>query len=1164
MATRSVKLKMALGSDSEKVQLRRAIWSTHRLFNEGVAYYMEKLMLMRQIPPDGGDDAESIRKAVAEARAAQTRNNDPTHPGSDEGISTALRALYGDAVPSFHGKSGNANQISRAILSPLCDPGSIGGQGTSTSGRRPKWQEMAPGPERDAAEAKWRAAREDKLSASPLALLKGLGVLPFFPPFSKTRPGWTKEGASDGPKRGYVSTFDRDMFQQAIERLMSWESWNKRVREERGKLEQQLAELHQKHLTPMPEWRVRLQKYETDRAEVLGETALAPMGRFRVNPRMTRAWDDVRRRWLEVPKGERAEPRLKRVLADEQTRLRGRMGDASDFFPWLAKPAQHSLWDEDAEEPAAVQLHVRLNEAELDFERAKETATYTLPDPLLHPLWARSGHTGDQNIHKYEITEDDGVLSASMTLLHEDPEGRVLEHEAKGIRLNPSGQWNRPQRGDDPPLRIVPFEEVPAGFHSGQSNDAKCTWLRCVDPGTGDVFFGKLGGARLQFERDDFRLGDTTDERCAARAERFARGALGRVYLNVTITLPDPPENASHKVLRRVRKGENSPKVAVNYLLPDEMKEDFFAAIADGGASMTEGFRVMSVDLGLRQFAACSVFEFTRKPSDRKLSVAIAHHPGCFMEHRRTFLVRLSGEEPDAAVLARREAVRSARFDLRAALRRLSRLLSLARLTDPSERRAEFDSLRSEDPWVESDRRARIDAWMPPALLDELLPLIDRTADPRWADAVVRVHRAWEESFGRAFARWRAEGRTRHRDPCQRGLGGLSMWHIGELQDTRKLLNAWSCHARNLRTMPDGRVLPELVRARRRDGHPTRGDGRQADIDARLLGHINNLKEDRLKVGADAIVMAALGRKFRGPDEGWVAAHPPCQLVLFEELSNYGFRADRPRRENSQLMQWAHREIPRTVAMQGEVFGLTVGVVSAEFSSRFRAGGGALSPGIRCMEVRAEHLTQLWFLDRMRKEERTTLPRPGDLVPDDGGEWFVSLDEARKPVRIHADLNAAQNLQRRFWSRHGEVFRIVCRRVTKGGADTYEPSRLGSRLSGALDVAFGIKACILHPVGDRIEDGCRLAAPAGRKPAAGKDKDDDNLFRTADEEMDEIRGKGLTFFRDPSGFVIPPLRLADGTTLPGGERWLPAREFWGIVKARIRRALESNGDEIAY
>ena len=178
-------------------------------------------------------------------------------------------------------------------------------------------------------------------------------------------------------------------------------------------------------------------------------------------------------------------------------------------------------------------------------------------------------------------------------------------------------------------------------------------------------------------------------------------------------------------------------------------------------------------------------------------------------------------------------------------------------------------------------------------------------------------------------------------------------------------------------------------------------------------------------------------------------------MILFEDLSRYRMRTDRPRRENSQLMQWAHRSVPDMVGMQGEVYGIQdrrdAGSArrvtrsqrlpaaycletSAAFSSRYRAA--TMTPGIRCHPLRQQDLEDQGFLDLIPppngKNVRANRPdrvcRPGDLVPLGGGEVLVCLDGSRL-ARIHADINAAQNLQRRFWTQHGDAYRLPCSRV---------------------------------------------------------------------------------------------------------------------------------------
>src|SRR4029079_6267760 len=117
------------------------------------------------------------------------------------------------------------------------------------------------------------------------------------------------------------------------------------------------------------------------------------------------------------------------------------------------------------------------------------------------------------------------------------------------------------------------------------------------------------------------------------------------------------------------------------------------------------------------------------------------------------------------------------------------------------------------------------------------------------------------------------------------------------------------------------------------------GDGRRQDriargvFASRLLGPIDALKETRLKTGADMITQAARGYQ-RDHAGRWRRAHPACDLVLFEDLSRYRTLTDRPRRESSRLMLWAHGAMPGEVRMQGELYGVAVADTGAAFSSR--------------------------------------------------------------------------------------------------------------------------------------------------------------------------------------------------------------------------------------
>ena len=176
--------------------------------------------------------------------------------------------------------------------------------------------------------------------------------------------------------------------------------------------------------------------------------------------------------------------------------------------------------------------------------------------------------------------------------------------------------------------------------------------------------------------------------------------------------------------------------------------------------------------------------------------------------------------------------------------------------------------------------------------------------------------------------------------------------------------------------------------------------------------------------------------------------------------------------------------------------------------------------------------------------------RPGDLVPWNGGDLFVCLAKNGSLVRVNADINAAQNLQRRFWTRHATAFRISTRRVVVDGEERWVPRGFGKRLRGAMQ-GYGA----LMPTGHK-SGSCRWRA---LKPAAfrklGGEVDASEERQVADAELEELAGLAdeaieqssdrETFFRDPSGVVLP-----DGL-------WYPAKTFWSIVMTTTAKSIRS-------
>lgn len=229
--------------------------------------------------------------------------------------------------------------------------------------------------------------------------------------------------------------------------------------------------------------------------------------------------------------------------------------------------------------------------------------------------------------------------------------------------------------------------------------------------------------------------------------------------------------------------------------------------------------------------------------------------------------------------------------------------------------------------------------------------------------------------------------------------------------------------------------------------------------------------------------------------------------------------------------------------MQGELYGIHVCYTSAAFSSRYHAKTHA--PGIRCRSLTKKDLHDPFMIEILERENpslRTAHCEAGDLVPLSGGEIFVSLNAEGDISRTHADINAAQNLQRRFWTRHGDTFRLPCRRAHLDGKELWIPRTLGKRVKGALG-SFGY----LMPTGHK-SGSCRwkTITPARWKALSGAEVPQEELteelvdLAAIAEEALELNDEYQTFFRDPSGLDL----------------WFPTAQFWGMTKAKIASALE--------
>ncbi|NGQ97006.1 type V CRISPR-associated protein Cas12b [Brevibacillus sp. SYP-B805] len=1085
MPVRSFKVKLVTrsGDAEHMLQLRRGLWKTHEIVNQGIAYYMNKLALMRQ-EPYAGKSREVVRLELLHSlRAQQKRNNWTGDAGTDDEILNLSRRLYELLVPSAIGEKGDAQMLSRKFLSPLVDPNSEGGKGTAKSGRKPRWMKM-----REEGHPDWEAEREKdraKKAADPTASilndLEAFGLRPLFPLFTDEQKGiqWLPK-----QKRQFVRTFDRDMFQQALERMLSWESWNRRVAEEYQKLQAQRDELYAKYLADGGAWLEALQSFEKQREVELAEESFAAKSEYLITRRQIRGWKQVYEKWSQLPE-HAAQEQFWQVVADVQTSLPGAFGDPK-VYQFLSQPEHHHIW---RGYPNRLFHYSDYNGVRKKLQRARHDATFTLPDPVEHPLWIRFDARGG-NIHDYEISQNGKQYQVTFSRLLWPENETWVERENVTVAIGASQQLKRQIRLD--------------GYADKKQK------VRYRDYSSGIELTGVLGGAKIQFDRRHLRKA----------SNRLADGETGPVYLNVVVDIEpflamrngrlqtpigqvlqvntkDWPKVTGYKPAELISWIQNSP-----------------LAVGTGVNTIEAGMRVMSVDLGQRSAAAVSIFEVMRqKPAEQetKLFYPIAV-TGLYAVHRRSLLLRLPGEKISDEIEQQRKIRAHARSLVRYQIRLLADVLRLHTRGTAEQRRAKLDELLAT-----LQTKQELDQKLWQTELEKLFDYIHEPAE-RWQQALVAAHRTLEPVIGQAVRHWRKSLRI-----DRKGLAGMSMWNIEELEETRKLLIAWSKHSR----------VP---------GEPNRLD-KEETFAPQQLQHIQNVKDDRLKQMANLLVMTALGYKYDEAEKQWKEAYPACQMILFEDLSRYRFALDRPRRENNRLMKWAHRSIPRLVYLQGELFGIQVGDVYSAYTSRFHAKTGA--PGIRCHALKEEDLQPNSYVvkqlikDGFIREDQTGSLKPGQIVPWSGGELFVTLADrsGSRLAVIHADINAAQNLQKRFWQQNTEIFRVPCKVTTSGLIPAYDKMK---KLFGK-----GYFAKINQTDTSEVYVWEHSAKMKGKTTPA--DPAEEGVFdESLTDEMEELEDSQegyKTLFRDPSGFFW------------SSDRWLPQKEFWFWVKRRIEKKL---------
>jgi IS605 OrfB family transposase len=498
-----------------------------------------------------------------------------------------------------------------------------------------------------------------------------------------------------------------------------------------------------------------------------------------------------------------------------------------------------------------------------------------------------------------------------------------------------------------------------------KSDDKKVTFKT-----SNEEFSGKFGGADILVKLDD--------------TGKSIKAAYLKISMKVDKKIfPKDFEKISSKVNYHFSTAYIQDKT--------KHSDEILAAIKNGCP-----IRAMSVDLGQRSFGACSVFQLMDEKSVQKGRFAIpailSDTQNWLAVHERSFLVKLPGEDVSDNIISKRSKAMNEVETLKKEVNILKDILKIINQKDLTKKRKIIDQSKK---YYENTTCE--------VVLKELSKLTTTDEINTKANELFNKH---ENELAHKIKTWRKESKAHMKRDY---YGGKSMWMIEYITEIRTLLLRWSNHPSKA-----GKVM-------RQDKE------KFGTVCKQLLKHINNLKEDRIKTGADLLIQSSRGFVYNEETHTWIEKFKPCNVIVLEDLSSYKFDTGKTKHENKSLMKWAHREILAQIKWQAQLYGISIyDSTDARYTSKFYAKTNA--PGIRCKSLKKEDFEEGKLLDWQNRisdytEAEINRLKIGDIIPFEGGELFATLDDGKLKI-IHADINASWNLQRKFWGRHTDLLNL--------------------------------------------------------------------------------------------------------------------------------------------
>lgn len=1117
MPKRSLILKLIVRRDnSEKsIALRRALWDTHKVTNQMVAAYEQLLLEMRQgdVCLKRLDGKEEIRPAkvwredlVMRLRSRGVKRRDEKAALGD------LKILYRLIVRSHDTPGTGTANDSRPYHSPLCDRKSEGGikklkalddwQRLIHSKKSDNWlrsdaeQAIEENPELlyptgsppgwihayRAGNADWFDRLQQYLSDleeysqgdnAAVFRLKGIGALPIMESFSSQ---------IIRNQRSVLSNLERMALALAVAHLNSWESWGHRVREEHQKLDEKYNVML-KQGTQYCKAVKRLRCFEANREQDLKKNVMwTEQSEYRITRRETRGWESFRKWVLAHPEAGDDEclDRVRKMQTENPARFGG-----AEVMQWLAQNAKHLVM-EGAGDPVA--WMVATNSVERRLKNSRQLPSFTFANGVHHSRDVAFDPPANSNSPPYEIIQDEkGKLSVRLSLLLNQDDGTYIA-EPVIFKLSPSKQ-----------AKGVKLLET-------QQDKKRVQYLEMKTQDGLDRHIGQVGGASLILGRDTL-----------VDADASPGCSIGKVYLKIGLDM-----SVEREALQRRR--------SLGFYLSS-------ALVTRPGSKQQmpqPGTRVLAVQIGTQEAAACSVFELISKKDPKyKQRWSNVQIGDLYLCHERSFLRRLPGEGSSFSVhrWAERRQIRI----LESLIRLLGDIRKLIDEEDPEKRIAQLGKMENRLRLISSD--VDLD------LLD-FEKLSKHVHEPR--DKWQRRVRPWfddlEQYTGICIGQWREQHKKDEKE--NRIHGGLSLWRIDYLEAKLRLLKSWDRHPR------PGQSIGRFDRAK------------QGIFARNLQEHINNIKKDRVKTTADLIVQAARGVTKLKKHGKWEKSHKPVDIIVLNDLSQYRARAELTRKENRRLLQWNHRSIALEVALQAEIESIAVAESHLGVFSRFDAKTG--TPGVLChavtkfdVEALKDGTENYWLRKALGhkglglSQQTLSSLKPGDVLPIGQGDILISLFNGSLR-KCHSRINGAMNLAVLFTTGYAEPVCVVAyeQRQVDGAPRILANGSIGKMLQGPL----GGAAVLFEQVDDE-EDFFHLSAfktpnamgrvlkkrniGSGFLSLPAPDDDDNEVTE------DDLETEGLTrigkkvLFRDCSGQFFPP------------NVWVDGGRFWRDVQAEV-------------